>query len=324
MNLQKEIANRDPGIDEQSLSARLNQFRDVEPVYGPRPIDLEYKQPRWHPAQVVPETRFSSLSIEKLRSAIATHGALIVRGLLDCGEVRYYRSIVDAVVDACMEQEAPEGQPMPRKSPFRNPPRALESLLDSQKLKNSRSFHRLSGSAMCVESASVAEELLATYEAKGLKELMTEYLGEPPCLSALKWVLRRSKLPVAEAGWHQDGAFMGSDINSLNMWIALDHCGSESGAPGLDVLPRRLTEIFSPGKEGAIFSWSVGEDDIRQAFGAGATCSPEFLPGDAFLFDHFYLHRTQYREHSSRPRYAIETWLFGSRNFPRNQVPLSW
>ena len=60
---------------------------------------------------------------------------------------------------------------------------------------------------MCVDIC--CEALLLLYEAHGLKELVGAYLREPPCLSVKKWVLRRSKLPVAEAGWHQDGAFMG-------------------------------------------------------------------------------------------------------------------
>jgi hypothetical protein len=36
---------------------------------------------------------------------------------------------------------------------------------------------------MCVEARSVAEALLQLYEAQGLKQLMTEYLGELRCLS---------------------------------------------------------------------------------------------------------------------------------------------
>ena len=73
-----------------------------------------------------------------------------------------------------------------------------------------------------------------------------------------------------------------------------------------------------------MFSWTVGEDDIVDTFGGDAVCSPIFRPGDAFFFDHFFLHRTQFREDFTRPRYAIETWFFGDKNFPRNQLPLAW
>ena len=117
---------------------------------------------------------------------------------------------------------------------------------------------------------------------------------------------------------------MGADINSINMWIPLDHCGAATGAPGLDVVPRRMREVFRPGADKAYFNWSIAEDDITEAFGSDAVCSPEFFAGDAYFFDHFFLHRTQFREDYTRPRYAIETWFFGNRNFPKNQVPLAW
>ena len=37
---------------------------------------------------------------------------------------------------------------------------------------------------------------------------------------------------------------MGEGINSLNMWIAANHCGGESGAPGMDLLPQRLFKFW--------------------------------------------------------------------------------
>ena len=117
---------------------------------------------------------------------------------------------------------------------------------------------------------------------------------------------------------------MGCDINSINMWIPLDTCGGETGAPGLDVLPERLTEIVKSGTDDAVFNWSISKGEISESFGEDAIISPVFNAGDAFFFDHFYLHRTQYRESFSHLRYAIETWFFGSTNFPKNQIPLRW
>jgi hypothetical protein len=51
---------------------------------------------------------------------------------------------------------------------------------------------------------------------------------------------------------------------------------------------------------------------------------PVFNAGDAFFFDHFYLHRTQYRTDFTKLRYAVETWFFGASSFPKNQIPLAW
>jgi len=324
MNLARELQARDPEKDAAKLSERLSFFHDKEPERQKRPIEEEHLQPRWPGESTLPEIEANNLDVAGLKSAIATSGALIVRGLLQEHEVTHFRDVVDQVVDSCVEQEDDEGNPKGPDGFSRNPPQARKQLLPYPKLRNSRGFHRQSGSAMCIESASAAEQLLEFYSAKGLKTLIEAYLGQPPCLSALKWVLRRSKLPVAEAGWHQDGAFMGNDINSINMWIPLDTCGGETGAPGLDVVPRRLTEIVRPGEDSAVFSWSVGGEDIDKTFGADTVISPEFEAGDAFFFDHFYLHRTQFREDFSRPRYAIETWFFDSVNFPANQIPLAW
>jgi len=324
MNLVRELHSRHPEEDAVRLSERLRFFRGKEPKSQKRPIEEEHLQPRWPGDSPLPEVLIDDLDVTQLKSAIATSGALIVRGLLKPEEVGHFRNVIDKVVDSCVEQEDEEGNPKSADGFYRNPPQALKEMLPFPKLRNSRGFHRQSGSAMCIESASAAEQLLEFYGAKGLKTLIEAYLGQPPCLSALKWVLRRSKLPIAEAGWHQDGAFMGNDINSLNMWIPLDTCGGDTGAPGLDVVPRRLSEIVRPGEDSAVFSWSVGGDDIDKTFGADAVVSPEFEAGDAFFFDHFYLHRTQFREDFSRPRYAIETWFFDSVNFPANQIPLSW
>ena len=177
---------------------------------------------------------------------------------------------------------------------------------------------------MCVESASISEYLLELYESVGIKSIVTDYLGEPPCLSALKWVLRRPTLPTNRDGWHQDGAFMGEGINSLNMWIAANRCGGESGAPGMDLLPQRLTKILGAGEDDAVFDWSVSEGAMTTSQFRNEITAPVFEAGDALFFDHFLLHRTQYGGEFIRPRYAIETWFFDSKNFPSNQVPFSW
>jgi hypothetical protein len=74
---------------------------------------------------------------------------------------------------------------------FSNPPSKFTSLLPTPRLSNARKFHRDGGSAMCVESASISEHLLELYESVGIRKIVADYLGEAPCLSALKWVLRR-------------------------------------------------------------------------------------------------------------------------------------
>ena len=87
----------------------------------------------------------------------------------------------------------------------------------------------------------------------------------------------------------------------------------------MDVVPQRLHGIASA--EGAQFEWSVSDSHVNQS---STTLAPVFNSGDAFFFDHLYLHRTQYLPEFNKLRYAIETWFFGSTAFPKNQIPLAW
>ena len=318
----QSLLDRDCRADADSLSARLDEYRDREQVVGPRPIDREASQPAWNGSAPVPEVDAGDFSGEVLLSAMANSGCLIVRGFFDPGIAATFKPLIDKMLDVAYEEDPAGGDPVA--DTLNNPPEALSSLIPGNVWSNSRGFHRRSGSVMCVESSGICEHLIELYEARGLKEIIANYLGEQPCLSALKWVLRRSKLPVNPAGWHQDGAFMGKEINSLNMWLPLDHCGGDTGAPGMDILPVRLLDIVGAGEDDAALSWSVGDGAVNQRYGEDMLVSPEFHPGDAFFFDHFLLHRTQYRESFERLRYAIETWFFGAGNFPKNQVPLSW
>ncbi len=323
MSAIQTLLERDRFADAHSLSSRLEEFRDLEQIVGPRPIDLESSQPGWSEHSGVPEVDYADFTDQALLSAMASSGCLIVRGFFDANVADTYKPLIDQMLDAAYG-EASEGNSDPVEQTLHNPPEALSTLIPKNVWANSRGFHRRSGSVMCVESSGICEQLIELYDSRNLRSIAENYLGEAPCLSALKWVLRRSKLPINPAGWHQDGAFMGEDINSLNMWLALDHCGGDSGAPGLDVVPMRLREIVGAGEDDAALSWSVGDGAVSQKFGADQLVSPVFKPGDVFFFDHFLLHRTQYAETFPRLRYAIETWFFGAKNFPKNQIPMRW
>ena len=267
----------------------------------------------------MPEINANELTIDSLRAAISEHGALIVRDMFSKTPMDTLIKAADHVIDACLDSGS-----TPAMNTYYNPPGNLKTIMPKKdrELGNTRSFHRESGSAMCVEAPSVAEALLQLYEAHGLKELIGLYLGEPPCLSVKKWVLRRSKLPVAEAGWHQDGAFMGTNLNSLNMWMPLNECGGTTGAPSMDVVPQRLNKITSAA--GAQFDWSVSDSQVSSRLVDSQPLTPTFSAGDVFFFDHFYLHRTQYRPDFTKLRYAVETWFFGASSFPKNQIPIAW
>ena len=315
-----DIPARDRLEDQSRLSRRIadGRFLDFAPE---RPGSIEPPpNAAVQRATGLPEIHASDLDTAVLKTGISSHGGLIVRKLLPAGVIPALRTAIDEVTEACARtgESAREQQ----RSCYYDPPDILQDVMKGTELSLSRAFHRDTGSAMCAEAPSVAEALLDLYQALDLRPLVEDYLGQEACLSVKKWVLRKTQLPVHEAGWHQDGAFMGTDISSLNLWIPLTRCGGNTGAPGMDVVPLRLTEIVTA--EGAMFDWSVNPEQVQQRFLDTPPVSPVFEPGDALFFDHFFLHRTQYRQQFERPRYAIETWFFGRHSAPHNQVPLAW
>ena len=189
---------------------------------------------------------------------------------------------------------------------------------------------RLRGSVLTVESPPALFDLVQTFEDAGVCQLARDYFGEAPMLLAKKATLRRVGHEGTSGGWHQDGAFMGVDIRSLNIWIALSHCGDT--APGLDIVGRRLTQLVQTG-DGAFAAWATDPDAAEEA-AAGVLVRPVFEPGDALLFDHMNLHRTAIDPGMEHDRYAIETWLFSPSTYdgmtatvdegytPRDQTPI--
>ena len=147
----------------------------------------------------------------------------------------------------------------------------------------------------------------------------TDYLGERPVLSANKCTLRR--VPVdTNTAWHQDGAFLGEQVRTLNLWLGLSSCGVY--APGLDLVPRRFDRLVEAGTEGAYFDWAVSDDVVESQAGDAPVVRPVFGPGDALLFDHLFLHRTAISPTMTRPRHAMETWFFAPSTYPDGQIPL--
>jgi hypothetical protein len=314
------IEARDIAADTAALEQRIEAFRDEQPSADPDLIIDPDLEPPANEGRI-PQIDAAELTVDVLRSAISEHGALNVRGMFSPESIRELPGAIDQVLDAV---DSPKEVKRKLVSHYYHPPANLASIMPGKgmELGALRVFNTKVGAAMCAEAPCVAEMLFELYEEHKLKELITAYLGEPPCLSVKKWMLRRSTLPVDKSGWHQDGAFMGTDINSINLWLPLTDCGGETGAPGMDIVPQRLHTIASA--EGATFDWSVSDEYVNKRFSATPPVAPVFKAGDAFFFDHLYLHRTQFREDFTALRYAIETWFFGVSTFPKDQIPLAW
>jgi ectoine hydroxylase-related dioxygenase (phytanoyl-CoA dioxygenase family) len=132
-----------------------------------------------------------------------------------------------------------------------------------------------------------------------------------------KGTLRCVRHNVNTGGWHQDGAFLGEDIRSINIWIALTDCGVD--APGLDVVAKRLPGIVQTGSNFA--TWTTNPQAAKEV-SEGHTVRPVFTAGDAIIFDHLCLHRTAASPGMTKTRYAIETWIMAPSTYKEMGVPI--
>ena len=298
---------RDPRLDRRLVELRYEAFRretwpDTRPPW-PDAVDDLFTGAR------VPEVHAADLSVEQVRSAIRHHGALLVRGFADAEHVQVLVDDIDRVIaayDAHVEHRAPEGGD-PAFVPFAHEPKWLE-----------RAVRREVGGVLAVDSPPALFDIIETFEAAHVGRIVREYFGEQPALLAKKWTLRKVSHEAGPSDWHQDGAFMGQDIRSLNVWLSLSHCGDD--APGLDVVTRRFDEVLPTGTDGAHLTWTVGPGLIDRV-APGSVVRPIFAPGDALIFDHLYLHRTAVVPTMTRDRYAVEAWFLSPSTYAAMTAP---
>jgi hypothetical protein len=174
-------------------------------------------------------------------------------------------------------------------------------------------------------------DVIESFEHSGVGRLIRDYFHEAPAALAKKWSLRKVTSDANTGDWHQDGAFMGEGIRSLNVWLTLSHCGDT--APGIDLVARRIDHVLETGTEGAFFQWSIG-GPVAERAAAGTVTRPVFEPGDALMFDHLCVHRTAVDAAMTHDRYAIEAWFLAPSTYgamldgvgqsyaPRDQIPL--
>lgn len=262
----------------------------------------------------LPEVTPDELDLATLREGFAGHGCVLVRGLVDGARAEELAAGIDRALAAFDAGAA--GAPKEETAPWYVP---FEPIGDGYRVGGRRKWMRASGGMWTVDSPRMLFTLLELVEETGIGELVTGFFGERPALSANKCNLRRVPT-TASPGWHQDGAFLGGEIRSVNLWVALTDCGTD--APGLDVVPRRFDEILPTGTEGAIFDWAVGPDVVARASEGVGVVRPQFRAGDALLFDHLLLHSTAVEEGMVRDRHALETWFFAPSAYPTGQIPI--
>jgi hypothetical protein len=302
---------RDDAIEHRLVRLRHDAFAFVDTTPG---------RPSWPPefddvfagVDGIPEVSRADLTAETLGAGILHHGSLLVRGLLGPTAVERLVEGIDRALDLCDRgmNGAPIEETKPWYMPF-NPGLGYN-------LGWGRRFVLDGGGLWTVDSPHVMFDLIEMYEAVGLDAVLTDYLGERPALSVKKCTLRR--VPVTSGSdWHQDGAFLGDGIRTVNVWLTLTHCGDI--APGLDVVAKRMPSVLETGTDGAKFDWSVGPGVVERV-ADGKVVRPVFEAGDALLFDDFNLHSTAVTPEMTEPRYAIESWFFAPSTYPHSQVPV--
>ncbi len=258
----------------------------------------------------LPEVSAAELTPELLRAGILQNGCLLVRGLVD----RDAAATLAAGIDSAFEERlaGANGSDRPYYEEFEPQP-PFTGLPE-------RPWIQEGGGVLAVDSPRVMFDVLEELEKVGMPDLIRDYLGERPALSANKSTLRKAE-PSVPGAWHQDGSFLG-DVRALNVWLALSRCGDV--APGLDVVPRRLDDFVPTGTEGTVLGFQVSAAVAEEAAGDLGIERPIFEPGDALLFDELFLHQTASDPSMPNNRYAVEAWFFGPSAFPNGYVPISY
>lgn len=264
----------------------------------------------------IPEVTRDNFTTDSLASGIIHHGGLIVRGLLDQGQVEHLTDCIRRSFAACERFHDGSATEEDSKwySQFRGRPGA-------EILPLGREFAERGGGVLGADSPATVDEVLRIAESLGVIGAIEAFMQERPAVSVKKTTLRVVP-PTTHTGWHQDGAFLGESVRSTNMWISLSHCGEE--APSLDLIPKRFDHIVPTGVEGAAFDWSVSET-VAERSAREARVEVQhlhFAPGDAVFFDHMNLHRTGVRPGMTKERLAVEWWFFAPSRFPMDQIPI--
>lgn len=314
------VSNLPDHLRSMALEREVVRWRIRACEQVPAPSD----DPEWPPTmgeslvtgQGIPETTPDQLSPALLAEGVLQNGALLVRGLIQHKQVEQLKYGIDHALDACRAHQ--DGSDPGTTTPWYSPCDPGKGR--SEDLLLPRHFVEHGSGVLTGDSPRTLGMLISVLEDCGVVQLIEGYFGERPALSMLKSTLRRIPPTQSTTGWHQDGAFLGSDIRSMNLWISLSHCGED--ASGLDIVPRRFEHIIETGTDDAPFKWAASDTAVKRAAGRSGIVSPIFAPGDAIFFDHFLMHRTGLPPQMTHDRYAIESWFFAPSRYPTDQIPL--
>lgn len=302
-------------LERRLVELRHSAFGELQATASvtPWPEVAPFEAPLRDGLPVVP---IEDLTASVLRSGILEHGCVRVPGAVPRPRCeRLAEDIERGFAAVTAHDAAGSSAPTAWYAPF--PHTADVSTGPSLSVQRKRAAN--AGSLWSVDSPRLLQEVCVLTEEVGLRALIKDYIGERPVMSARKSNLRRVPIDAFLADWHQDGAFLGKGIRTLNVWITLSDCGVD--APGLDIVPKRLHDVVETGTEGTIFDWAVSPQKVAEVAGA-AIVRPVFEAGEALLFDELFLHRTACEPGMTTQRYALENWYFAPSDYPSRQIPL--
>ena len=295
----------DPSLDIRLVQLRNQAFSVLDEAPGREQWPPQYADP-FADETGIPTVAASGLDVDVIGGGITHHGCLRVNGLLDPSTVSQLRDLIDSAFDdraRAGRDASPSGAG--DYVPFTG------SKIEAEGFAN-RVFMRMSDVPVAMRTVA------GIFARSGLSRHVTDYFQERPAMIADKWVLRRSPKGGMATDYHQDGAFLGEDIRTMNCWIALSDCGPGTGRPSMDLIPRRFP-LLNAG-DGAIFNWSLNADKVEASVPDAMVVTPTFAAGDALIFDERLPHRTQFGPELGS-RYAIESWFVAPSSYPHKSLP---
>ncbi len=303
-------------MDIQSATAALDE-RDRRSAEGLARLSSNgradwppvYADPFPGMASELPEIPAKDLTVDILGGAVAHHGALVIRGLLTPAQVAATREMQDRVRALSLSGK-------PDDSGWYVPFKAV----GSPRLPGLRKRIQGNGGNWLVDSPLGLQQTLEMLETAGVLSVIAAHFGERPVVSLQKCTLRTIAPRANPTGWHQDGSFLGEKVRSMNLWVALNECGGSTPAPGMEIIPARLEEIYHiPPDLGAT---EQALELVQPLVDQYSLAVPEFAPGDAIMFDEKLMHRTAFGPHLSEIRYALECWFFAPSHSTESYAPL--
>lgn len=305
------LADHIEASPDADLEVRLRDLRHLAGVASRSQVG----RPDWPPPYadpfpgldgVVPETSADDLTTEIIGGSVASHGCLLVRQLFGPDQAQATLESIKQAQER-MSRDLPPDEWYSRFD--------VEHEGDVQYRKRVES----NGGTWLADSPRTTSLVMRTMRSTGVVGALEAHFGERPVFSLQKSTLRCMAPDERLTAWHQDGSFLDESVRTMNVWVALTACGGDHPASGLEIIPRRMTEYLPlvPELAKAAVSFEAVEELMLEV----PSARPEFLPGDALIFDERLLHHTDLGPGLTEHRYALECWFFAPSHATARYTP---